>query len=71
MVDTSVTPDKYVYDANGNILGGVRTPYVDVPNATYDINAEPGAPAITWSWMRKVPFSHDKLWPCTVTMADT
>ena len=31
-------------DASGNGLGGVRTPYVDVPIATYHMHHEGGAP---------------------------
>jgi hypothetical protein len=27
------TPPQFVLDANGNVLGGVRTPWVDVPTA--------------------------------------
>lgn len=34
-VDTTTTPRKIVRDALGNALGGVRTPFVDVPTATY------------------------------------
>ena len=34
-VDTSTTPPTVVRDAFGNALGGVRTPFLDVPTATY------------------------------------
>jgi hypothetical protein len=39
-LETDGTPD-FVRDANGNALGGVRTPQVDVPVAT--LSGEPGA----------------------------
>jgi hypothetical protein len=32
---TSSTPPAIVFDQFGNALGGVRTPFVDVPTATY------------------------------------
>jgi len=34
-VDTTTTPPHIVRDAFGNALGGVRTPFLDVPAATY------------------------------------
>jgi hypothetical protein len=34
-VDTSTTPPAIVRDTFGNALGGVRTPFLDVPTATY------------------------------------
>jgi hypothetical protein len=34
-VDTTTTPAHIVRDAQGNALGGVRTPYLDVPVTTY------------------------------------
>jgi hypothetical protein len=34
-VDTTTTPAHIVRDAQGNALGGVRTPFVDVPVTTY------------------------------------
>src|SRR5262249_27233577 len=34
-VDTTTTPAHIVRDAHGNALGGVRTPFVDVPIATF------------------------------------
>lgn len=34
-VDTNTTPPHIVRDAQGNALGGVRTPFVDVPITTY------------------------------------
>jgi hypothetical protein len=34
-VDTTTTPPHIVRDAQGNAVGGVRTPFVDVPITTY------------------------------------
>src|SRR5262249_13161291 len=34
-VDTSTTPPRVARDAFGNALGGVRTPFLDVPTASY------------------------------------
>jgi hypothetical protein len=34
-LDTTVSPPAIVRDALGNALGGVRTPFVDAPIATY------------------------------------
>jgi hypothetical protein len=33
-IDTSSSPPRYVFDAQGNVKGGVRSPAVDVPVAT-------------------------------------
>jgi hypothetical protein len=35
VVNTAVTPPQIARDAFGNALGGVRTPFLDVPAATY------------------------------------
>lgn len=37
--DPEVTPTSY-FDANGNVKGGLRTPWVDVPVARYDWRGE-------------------------------
>jgi hypothetical protein len=42
-------------DANGNHVGGVRTPYVDVPLATYTVDGS------IWSWVTKIPFTTAKM----------
>lgn len=34
-IDTTTTPPRIVRDVQGNALGGVRTPFVDVPITTY------------------------------------
>ena len=34
-IDTTTTPPHIVRDAQGNAMGGVRTPFVDVPITTY------------------------------------
>ena len=51
------TPEAtIVYDEFGNALGGLRTPYVDVPTATYYLARVPGC-----SWGDMVPFDHTLL----------
>lgn len=36
------TPPAYVLDTHGNVLGGIRTPYVDVPIAKLSANGQAG-----------------------------
>lgn len=45
-----------VYDQFGNAMGGVRTPYVDLPTATYYLARVPGC-----SWGDMVPFDQTLL----------
>ena len=54
-LDTSGAKPSFVFDAHGNMKGGVRTPYVDVPIATYTPDGS------IWNWSTKVRFSDDKL----------
>jgi len=56
----SLPPDRmFVVDAHGNALGGVRSPYVDVPTARW-IGAKSG-PFICLFHGYKIPMSHAQL----------
>ena len=54
-IDTTGASPAFVYDANGNMKGGLRTPYVDVPIASYTADGS------IWNWSTKIPFAEDKL----------
>ena len=54
-IDTTGAKPAFAYDANGNMKGGLRTPYVDVPIASYTADGS------LWNWATKIPFSEDKL----------
>jgi Alpha/beta hydrolase domain len=54
-------PVKLAVDANGNVLGGVRTPAVDVPVSTLSGVAPPGASALCLLFGYSVPFSQSRL----------
>jgi len=41
-MDWSVRPPKFLFDGQGNLIGGYRTPYVDVPIAAYVPENGPG-----------------------------
>ena len=71
-----VFPVVFAVDAHGNTLGGIRTPYVDVPIATltgFGNGAAPGAPPTSvfcGSFGQTVPFTDaqlDALYPNHVT----
>jgi Alpha/beta hydrolase domain len=47
---------QIVNDGNGNALGGVRTPYVDVPTATY-YGTTPGTGTCEYLWGHADPFA--------------
>jgi hypothetical protein len=53
---------SFVKDQYGNVLGGIRSPYVDVPTATYYEFAteKPGYP-YAWSFGHQDDFTSDKL----------
>jgi hypothetical protein len=58
-------------DQFGNAIGGVRTPYVDVPTATYyPLRATPRTPGNGECEMTKAPFDHAKLKSLYPTHAD-
>jgi hypothetical protein len=53
---TSNSSDQIETDANGNALGGLRTPYVDVPTETY-YGTTPGTGTCESLWGRDEPFA--------------
>ncbi len=59
---SSTNPPALALAANGNVIGGVRTPAVDVPVATLTGTAAPGANAICSLFGQTIPFS-----PATLT----
>lgn len=64
-VDTTTTPVHIVRDEFGNALGGVRTPFLDVPTATY-VPTDTAAHATRFAgfcvlYGYNMPFDHDRL----------
>lgn len=57
----ATTPTSYQVDANGNVVGGVRTPAVDAPVATLNGMPSPGAPGFCILFGQTHPFSAEKL----------
>ncbi|MCW2620612.1 MAG: hypothetical protein JWL64_214 [Frankiales bacterium] len=60
-VDTSTTPASYRLDAQGNVLGGVRTPAVDAPIATLSGLPPAGAPGFCRLFGQTHPFTPSQL----------
>jgi hypothetical protein len=56
-VNTGTTPAAYRLDANGNVLGGVRSPAVDAPLATLTGLPPAGAPGFCILFGQTDPFS--------------
>jgi hypothetical protein len=56
----SLSPFAYALDANGNVLGGVRTPHVDVPVARLSGLGQTGT-LFCFLFGTTVPFTHDQL----------
>jgi hypothetical protein len=54
-----VENDQPVFDEHGNVIGGVRSPYVDVPTATWHGNATGASFCRIAGW--EEPFSQQKL----------
>jgi hypothetical protein len=54
-----VVDGQPVLDEHGNVVGGVRSPYVDVPTATWHGNATGASFCFIAGW--EEPFSADKL----------
>lgn len=53
---------SFVKDEHGNVLGGVRSPYLDVPTATYNESATLKEGYVyAWSFGHQVDFSSEKL----------
>jgi hypothetical protein len=59
-VNTSGSTPSFVLDANGNVMGGVRTPAVDVPVATLSGLGQSGS-SFCFLFGTTVPFSAAKL----------
>ena len=59
-VNPGTTP-SYVLDANGNVTGGLRTPAVDTPVATFSGLAPAGAPGFCILFGQTTPFTAQKL----------
>jgi hypothetical protein len=59
-VNTSTSPPSFTLDGNGNVLGGVRTPAVDVPVAALSGLGQSGA-QFCFLFGTTVPFSAAKL----------
>ena len=57
----SVAGDGFVLDANGNVLGGVRTPVVDAPVQVLSGAAGPEASAICSLFGRTLPMDTERL----------
>lgn len=58
---TSFSPTTYARDANGNVLGGIRTPEVDAPVATITNAGQSGAGLLCRLVGTTTPFSAAKL----------
>jgi hypothetical protein len=59
-VNPGATP-SYVLDADGNVIGGIRTPAVDTPVATLSGLAPTGAPGFCILFGQTTPFTAQKL----------
>jgi len=58
---SSTRPPTLALDANGNVIGGVRTPWVDVPVSTLSGAPPPGATALCALFGSTTPFSPSTL----------
>ena len=58
---TGVSPVVFATDANGNVLGGIRTPAVDAPVATLSGSAKEGGSAFCFLFGSTVPFTPSQL----------
>jgi hypothetical protein len=54
---SSTSPPALAFDAHGNVIGGVRTPWVDVPISTLSGARPPGASALCALFGSTTPFS--------------
>jgi Alpha/beta hydrolase domain len=63
-------PTTYATDKNGNVIGGVRTPAVDVPISTLSGQAPPGATVICSLFGSATPLSASTLAALYPTKAD-
>jgi hypothetical protein len=60
-VDTAFNPPKFRLDANGNVLGGIRTPAVDAPLAVVSGLPAPGSPGFCNTFGQTIPFTSLKV----------
>jgi Alpha/beta hydrolase domain len=60
-VNESTNPPSFNLDSNGNVLGGIRTPAVDVPLASLSGLAAPGAPQFCVFFGQTHPFTPAKV----------
>ena len=67
---TSTNPTTYATDKYGNVIGGVRTPAVDVPISTLSGQAPPGATVICSLFGSATPLSASTLAALYPTKAD-
>ena len=58
---TSLSPVTFAFDTNGNVLGGVRTPFVDVPIAQLSGLPAPGSPGLCILFGSTRPFTESEL----------
>ncbi len=58
---SSVDPPRLALDAHGNVVGGVRTPAVDVPVSTLSGAPPPGSSTLCGLFGSTVPFSASTL----------
>ena len=61
LVVTSFEPRTYARDANGNVLGGIRTPHVDAPIAVVTSDGQSGAGLLCRLTGATFPFDSAKL----------
>ncbi len=63
LTDNSSSPVEFARDVNGNALGGVRSPHVDVPVATLDSvnSAPPGGFVFCRLFGRTIPFTPTRI----------
>jgi hypothetical protein len=57
----SISPPQYAVDANGNVLGGIRTPAVDAPVATLSGFGQTGGTQFCTIFGSTVPFTEEQL----------
>jgi hypothetical protein len=60
-IDTTATPPSYRLDSHGNVVGGIRTPAVDVPQATLSGLPAAGAPGFCDVFGQTHPFTPSQL----------
>jgi len=69
-INTSSNPPTYRLDGNGNVVGGVRTPAVDVPLASLSGLSPSGAPSFCTTFGQTHPFTSTQVASLYPTQAD-